>query len=131
MTPTMLPTTIPIVESTDAISTTGQAEQTTEQVTCDWTPISASECPSDDGRNLPDCSTSMSEGELCEADSTLPNGSTNYNINNCGSYDIFRYTCVSNVVTTEISTTQQTVSFTDHGAGECQTPDGSDPTHVY
>jgi len=195
-TPTMLPTKTPIVETTDIVSTTGQAEQTTEQVTCDWTPISSSECssinvpnlpecstsmsegdlceadkrlpngssnfninncgsydvfryscsvskrcdyvpistsecPRDNGRNLADCKLNMSEGELCEADSTLPNGARNFNINNCGSYDVFRYTCGSNVVTTEISTTQQTVSFTDHGAGKCQTSDGSDPTHVY
>lgn len=40
----------------------------------------------------------MNEGELCEADSTLPNGETNYNVNNCGNYDVFRYTCSSNRV---------------------------------
>jgi len=42
----------------------------------------------------------MNEGELCEADSTLPNGETNYNVNNCGTYDVFRKTCSSNRVAT-------------------------------
>eukprot|EP00492_Amphilonche_elongata_P000792 TRINITY_DN1455_c0_g1_i4.p1 TRINITY_DN1455_c0_g1~~TRINITY_DN1455_c0_g1_i4.p1 ORF type:complete len:173 (-),score=43.82 TRINITY_DN1455_c0_g1_i4:449-967(-) len=35
----------------------------------------------------------MVDGELCEADRVLPNGRTDYNIDNCGDYDIFRYTC--------------------------------------
>merc|ERR1712117_515501 len=75
------------------VAPTANPVETTQAATCDWTPISASECPSDDGRNLPECSTSMSEGELCEADRRLPNGNSNYNINNCGNYDVFKYSC--------------------------------------
>ena len=36
----------------------------------------------------------MAHGELCEADDTLPDGQTNYDIDNCGggsgAYDVFR-----------------------------------------
>merc|ERR1712176_1623655 len=72
------------------------------------------------------------EGELCEADSTLPNGATNFNINNCGSFDVFRYTCSSsNVVTTDVVTTQQAGSYSNHGAGKCRTVAGSNPAHTY
>ena len=34
----------------------------------------------------------MSKNDLCEADKTLPDGNTDYNIDNCpGGYDVFRY----------------------------------------
>ena len=34
----------------------------------------------------------MTVNDLCEADRTLPDGNTNYNIDNCpGGHDIFRY----------------------------------------
>ena len=34
----------------------------------------------------------MSKNDLCEADTTLPDGNTKYNIDNCpGGYDVFRY----------------------------------------
>lgn len=62
---------------------------------CDWVPIDESDCPSDNGRYLGQCTTYMSAGDLCEADLVLPNGNTNYNINNCGSYDVFQYVCDS------------------------------------
>ena len=37
----------------------------------------------------------MAHGELCEADDTLPDGQTNYDVDNCppggsGAYDVFR-----------------------------------------
>jgi len=57
--------------------------------------VSASECPEGNGRTLNECSTSMSNGELCEADRALPDGQSNYDINNCGYYDVFRYVCGS------------------------------------
>jgi len=60
---------------------------------CAWIPLSSAECPSDNGASLSDCTDDMSDGELCEADSILPSGETNYNINNCGAYDVFRYDC--------------------------------------
>jgi len=62
---------------------------------CDWVPIDASDCPSDNGKFLGQCTTSMSDGELCEADLVLPNGNSNFEINNCDIYDVFRYECNS------------------------------------
>jgi len=102
------------------------------QTNCNYVPISTSECPADNGKSLADCKLNMNEGELCEADSNLPNGATNYNINNCGLYDVFRYTCSpSNVVTTDIVTTQQAAAYSDHGTGKCRTATGSNPAHAY
>jgi len=61
---------------------------------CDWVPVSLSECPpGSENSRMGDCHEGMEDGELCEADSPLPNGLTNYNINNCGWYDVFRYKC--------------------------------------
>ena len=31
----------------------------------------------------------MEKGDNCEADRTLPDGNVQFNINNCGSYDVF------------------------------------------
>jgi len=62
---------------------------------CDWVPVDASDCPSDNGRYLGQCTTSMSAGDLCEADLVLPNGNSNFDINNCDAYDVFRYECNS------------------------------------
>jgi len=59
---------------------------------CDWVPLRASECPAN-AASFPDCHDSMGSGELCEADTPLPNGDSNFNINNCGVYDMFRYHC--------------------------------------
>jgi len=60
---------------------------------CSWYPVSPSECPSPAiSAALPGCNEAMENDELCEADSTLPNGVT-HNINNCGNYDVFRYKC--------------------------------------
>ena len=54
------------------------------------------ECPCTDdaqsGCDLPECSYSLSNNDLCEAERTLPDGNSNYDINNCpGDYDVFRY----------------------------------------
>ena len=52
-------------------------------------PISTNECPSNP--DLPECTTSMSNGELCEADGPLPDGNQNYDVNNCEpAYDVFK-----------------------------------------
>jgi len=81
------------IQSTDNIVSTQQIVQTTQSGTCGWVPVTSSECPADNGKNLPECSSTMSEGDLCEADSALPNGNSVYNINNCGAYDVFKYSC--------------------------------------
>ena len=40
-------------------------------------------------REMRTCSVNMNDGELCEADSQLPNGNHNYQSNNCANnYDI-------------------------------------------
>ena len=54
------------------------------------------ECPCTDdaqsGCDLPECSYSLSNYDLCEAERTLPDGNSNFDINNCpGDYDVFRY----------------------------------------
>jgi len=59
---------------------------------CDWVPVLSSECPFNPA-SFPNCHDSMDSGELCEADTTLPNGNVNFDIDNCGVYDIFRYQC--------------------------------------
>ena len=63
--------------------------------------ISRAECPWTDhntaGCDLPDCYSKFNDGcmfknDLCEADHTLPDGSNDYNIDNCPpGYDVFRY----------------------------------------
>ena len=51
-------------------------------------PISPNECPSNP--DLSECTTSMRNGQLCEADGTLPDGNAYYNVNNCNrDYDVF------------------------------------------
>ena len=50
--------------------------------------MSQNECPSNP--NLPECTQSMGNGELCEADGQLPDGNQNYDVNNCGLYDVFK-----------------------------------------
>ena len=59
------------------------------------------ECPLDG--HIPECSSSMTNGQLCEADKTLPDGNRDYNVNNCGGSDNFdiwkceRGTCFKNI----------------------------------
>jgi len=61
---------------------------------CDWQALPAEECPTTYAASMmSDCHDGMVSGELCEADSILPNNDRNYNINNCGFFDVFRYTC--------------------------------------
>lgn len=68
--------------------------------TPNWVAITdPNECPSGDLRQMQDCHLNMNPGDLCEADSALPNGERNFNIDNCGPFDIFRYECSLNVFT--------------------------------
>ena len=55
---------------------------------CAFEPVLDTECPTNP--NVNECRSNMNHGELCEADKTLPDGNSNYNINNCGNYDVFK-----------------------------------------
>lgn len=70
-------------------------------VTC-WNAVAYENCPCTEsnyyGCHLPECTTGMSRGDLCEADRALPAEDyvygNNYNVNNCpGYYDVFEYIC--------------------------------------
>jgi hypothetical protein len=41
---------------------------------------------------LPECTLGMAENDLCQANQVLPNGDANYEINNCYTWDVFRFT---------------------------------------
>ena len=59
--------------------------------TCAFVPVEAWKCPSEDVMsNLRECSAEMSSNKFCEADQALPDGNSNFEINNCGKYDIFQ-----------------------------------------
>ena len=51
---------------------------------CNFEAISSSECPKNvmNVTGFSECSLGMDHNELCEAKTTLPDGNTNYNINN-------------------------------------------------
>ena len=56
---------------------------------CRFVAVEPSECPPGD---LEECSSNMATNQLCEADFTLPDGNTNYDINNCDQYyDVFKF----------------------------------------
>ena len=58
---------------------------------CVFKAVSASECPSNGNGDLPDCTISMNNNDLCEAEQTLPDGNSHFEVNNCpGDYDIFK-----------------------------------------
>lgn len=67
---------------------------------CVFEAVEADVCPSDP--NLSECNSNMSDGDLCEADHPLPDGNQNYDINNCGRYDVF--TCAKGDITKSILT---------------------------
>merc|ERR1719461_2560397 len=52
--------------------------------TCEFVAIDSSECPCSEenfaGCHLPECTDSMTPGDLCEADKTLPDGNTFFNV---------------------------------------------------
>lgn len=65
-----------------------------------WVAVPEQECPSN--ANIGECSSEMGCNELCEADKTLPDGNSNYNIDNCGAYDIFRKVCDNRRMLTDV-----------------------------
>ena len=76
--------------------------------TCSFKAIASTECPCSDPHDYYDddyqdynddsgcridvvCNQVMNHGDLCEADGPLPDGNSNFNVNNCpGNYDIFK-----------------------------------------
>ena len=62
---------------------------------CYFEPVPDTECPTDSG-HLAECSGTMENGELCEADHTLPDGRKSFNVNNCDNgYDVYK--CVKGI----------------------------------
>jgi len=53
--------------------------------------IHPSECPVD--ADLSECAADMACNALCEASGPLPDGTTHYDINNCGTSDVWRKVC--------------------------------------
>ena len=53
---------------------------------CTFIPVSS--CPTDS--DLDECHNGMTNGELCEADKRLPDGNSNFDIDNCGGLDVFK-----------------------------------------
>jgi len=63
-------------------------------------------CPANP--DLPECTAQTACGDLCEADQPLPDGNMNYDINNCGGYDVFQKTCGGQGTTAEPTTSTPT-----------------------
>jgi len=65
---------------------------------CQWIGIPSDQCPSDSElENLLACMIDMKRGDRCRVfDGQLPN-KENGDINNCGEYDVFEYTCAGNI----------------------------------
>jgi len=65
---------------------------------CHFEAVTYLDCPCTNNdpsgcRKLPECTWDMENGDLCEADQTLPTGE-NYHVNNCpGGLDVFRLRC--------------------------------------
>lgn len=59
---------------------------------CGFIPVTRAECPPRN-QDLENCQLNMEEGELCEANNIIPDFIENFEINNCGNRDIFRYSC--------------------------------------
>ena len=59
-------------------------------------PVPGTECPSNtDAADLDECTETMNHGKLCEASQTLPDGNSNFEVNNCGNFDVFK--CVKGI----------------------------------
>ena len=66
---------------------------------CIFLPLPVSDCPQNGNmlEAMAECHSEMTNGSLCQADKTLPDGNTNFDINNCkvtggdiiGHYDVF------------------------------------------
>ena len=50
--------------------------------------IPPNECPED--ADLPECDLNMINGQLCEANKPLPDGTKNVDVNNCDKFDVLR-----------------------------------------
>lgn len=61
---------------------------------CQWIGIPSDQCPpSYERQNIPACTMDMKHGDRCQVfGDQLPN-KENGDINNCGAYDVFEYTC--------------------------------------
>lgn len=57
---------------------------------CIFEAVPLNECPCNS--DLPECTAKMDTNSLCEADQPLPDGNSNYKIDNCNEYDVFRCT---------------------------------------
>ena len=56
-----------------------------------FVPITRNECPSNGLGNMKKCSFDMHYNELCNADRILPDGTADYDVNNCpGGFDVFK-----------------------------------------
>merc|ERR1711953_420780 len=68
----------------------GTAKPTTSPTASSYVPVT--NCPADP--DLPECTDQTACGDLCEADQPLPDGNTNFDIDNCDrGYDVFQKTC--------------------------------------
>merc|ERR1719450_1429321 len=60
--------------------------------------VAATSCPEmvEDScsSELQDCYGMLESGEMCTADTVLPNGDTAYNVQNCDGKNVFVYTCL-------------------------------------
>ena len=63
-------------------------------VPCKYEAVPESKCPcsksNTTGCDLSECSSTQDIYSLCEADAVLPDGTSNYDINNCHGLDIFK-----------------------------------------
>jgi len=116
--------TVPVVTEVPIESTTVVVDPEPEPKDCAWMPVSLEDCPNfSTSKALADCHDHMAPGDLCEADSVLPDGNSNYNINNCeGGFDVFQYVCSG----VEPDDDKQTDGeFLYIGSGLCRSPDNT------
>ena len=61
-------------------------------VACTFEEIPSSDCPTNFSEisDLPECTSFMAPGSLCEADLPLPDGNSNYDVKNCDGRDVFQ-----------------------------------------
>ena len=55
---------------------------------CVFEQVAMEDCPAN-AATMPECTHNVATGTLCEADQPLPDGTTTYDVNNCGAYDVF------------------------------------------
>lgn len=76
---------------------------------CGFIPVTRAECPPRN-QHLNNCQLNMEEGELCEANNIISDFIDNFEINNCGNRDIFRYSC--NVTPSQVCDFKETFTAT-------------------